>query len=426
MRERNVGKIDRAYYELGIVILLALLFGTVTLNRLAIVYLLPFIISELKINYAQAGALTSILSIGFAVSTWVFAGVSDRVGRKIVLIPATIFFSIMSWFSGITSGFLQMLFTRGLMGIGQGPLLPASVATIAAESTPTRRGFNFGLHAALTPLVAFGVGAIIVTQLSKIMNWRMIFFAVGMPVFIIGIILHFYMREPKTKLVSHGGEMSETTDRKPGFFAPLKYKNVVISSIVNFLTWSSLFVFVTFSIIYFTKELHLSVSHGGIIVSFLGFGGFLGCILLPLLSDHIGRKPVVICSSFILGLCFLGVVVSGPSLFFLAALVAIAGFAFGGIAPLAVSALTTESVPSNLAATSSGIPVSVGEFFGAGLMPFIAGYLSDLYGLRGAFLIAVVAPLIAGFVGLFYNETAPKIIAKRLKAASLTSTQSSN
>jgi sugar phosphate permease len=91
----------------------------------------------------------------------------------------------------------------------------------------------------------------------------------------------------------------------------------------------------------------------------------------------------------------------------------VAGFAIGGIAPLALSALTTESVPPNLAATASGIPASFGEIFGSALMPFVAGYLSDLYGLKAAIYFSAAAPLLGGWVGLFYKETAPKILAKR-------------
>jgi len=43
-------------------------------------------------------------------------------------------------------------------------------------------------------------------------------------------------------------------------------------------------------------------------------------------------------------------------------------------------------------------------------MPFLAGYLCDLYGLKTALYFSAVAPLIAGFVGLFYEETAPKVV----------------
>ena len=142
---------------------------------------------------------------------------------------------------------------------------------------------------------------------------------------------------------------------------------------------------------------------------------FLGCILLPLLSDYVGRKTVIIPSLFVMGLCFWGFLLSGSNFFFLAIMVSIAGFAIGGIGPISVSALTTESVPPHLAATASGISVSIGEIFGSALMPFLAGYLCDLYGLKTALYFSAVAPLIAGFVGFFYKETAPRIIADRNK-----------
>jgi len=62
-----------------------------------------------------------------------------------------------------------------------------------------------------------------------------------------------------------------------------------------------------------------------------------------------------------------------------------------------------------LAATASGIPASIGEIFGSALMPFLAGYLCDLYGLKIALVFSALAPIIAGFTGLFYKETAPMI-----------------
>jgi len=213
------------------------------MNRLAIVYLFPFIIPEFRISYAQAGGLASILAITSAFAIWFFGGLSDRVGRKIILIPGTIFFSIMSWFSGLTCSFLQMFLARGLMGIGLGAILPASIATIAIESTPNRRGLNFGIQQALGPLVSVGIGAILVTQLTKMMSWRMVFFVVGIPGLVISIILYFYMREPKPALFNReetnalGGPAE-----KPGFFAPLRYRNVVLSSVVNFLMMCCLYL----------------------------------------------------------------------------------------------------------------------------------------------------------------------------------------
>jgi len=106
----------KSNYEWGIVILLALLGGIFMMNRLAIVYLFPLIIPEFKISYAQAGALTSILGIVTAFAIWFFGGLSDRVGRKIILIPSTIFFSLMSWFSGLNIQFFTNVFITRING----------------------------------------------------------------------------------------------------------------------------------------------------------------------------------------------------------------------------------------------------------------------------------------------------------------------
>jgi predicted MFS family arabinose efflux permease len=400
----------KSNYEWGIIILLALLGGIFMMNRLAIVYLFPLIIPEFKISYAQAGALTSILGIVTAFAIWFFGGVSDRIGRKIILIPSTLFFSLMSWFSGITHSFLQMFLARGVMGIGLGGVLPTSIATVALESTPTRRGLNFGLQQALSPLVSIGIGAILVTQLTKIMSWRMVFFVVGIPGLVISLVLYFYMREPQSIALGVKGNPSPGGTVKSGFFTPLRYRNVWVSSIVSFLMMGCLFIFATFSIIYLTQEIHLSISDAGIVISLLGFSGFFGCILLPLLSDRVGRKPVIIPSLFVTGLCFWGFILAGSNFLLLGLWIFIAGFSIGGITPIALSALTTESVPPSLAATASGIPASIGEIFGSALAPFLAGYLCDLYGLKTALYFTAVGPLIAGFVGLFYSETAPRII----------------
>lgn len=402
----------KSYYEFGIVILLALLWGILILNRFSIMYLFPFIIDEFKISYAQAGALTSVLAITFASSTWFSGRLSDRFGQKFILIPATIFFSAMSWASGLTHNFLQMFLARGFMGVGQGSVLPASIVTILAESTPSRRGFNFGVQQALAPLIATGLGPILVTQLAMFMSWRVVFFLVGIPGLIIGIIICFYMRKPKPMLSQETGKQQGRERQKLGFFAPLKYRNVLISSIITPLMLCSSMIFITFSLVYLTKELQMSVGDAGIIISLMGFMGFLGCILIPLFSDYVGRKTVIIPSFFVLGLSFLCFIISGSTFFLLSLSVSVAGFALGGIAPIALSALVVESVPPEMSGAASGIPVSFGEIFGGTIMPFLAGYMGDLFGLKAAILISAVAPIIAGCVSFFYKETAPKLLPK--------------
>ena len=49
---------------------------------------------------------------------------------------------------------------------------------------------------------------------------------------------------------------------------------------------------------YLTDYLHLNMQQMGYVLSAIGFGGMLGTLGLPALSDRLGRKPVVILSIF--------------------------------------------------------------------------------------------------------------------------------
>lgn len=178
-------------YEWKIVILLAILWGTVGLDRLVIVYLFPILIPEFGLNNAQAGALTSVLAMTWAGSAWVLGSVSDRYGRKKVLLPAVVFFSLMSWLTGVAKSYGSLMAIRGLMGVGEGAVFSTSVATVAEESTPTKRGLNLGIHQSCFPLVGIGLGAIISTQLAQSFGWRPVFFIVGIPGLVLALFIAF-------------------------------------------------------------------------------------------------------------------------------------------------------------------------------------------------------------------------------------------
>ncbi|CAH2803483.1 MAG: hypothetical protein PPHEINF_5492 [uncultured Paraburkholderia sp.] len=138
-------------YEWKMVVFLAVLFGIVGLDRLVIVYLFPVLLPELKLNNTQAGAIASVLALTWAISTRVLGSLSDRHGRRKILLGSSILFSVMTSFTGVAKSFHSMLLVRGLLGVGEGGVFSASVATIDEISTPSRRGLNLGIHQSFFP-----------------------------------------------------------------------------------------------------------------------------------------------------------------------------------------------------------------------------------------------------------------------------------
>src|SRR5256885_3271430 len=105
-----------ARYELGLVVLLFLTWGTVFLDRMSLLYLAPFIAPELHLSHTQVGLLISALALAWAFSGLLFGAISDRIGRRPVLVPAVFAFSILAWVSGVVRSFTQLFVVRALMG----------------------------------------------------------------------------------------------------------------------------------------------------------------------------------------------------------------------------------------------------------------------------------------------------------------------
>lgn len=405
-------------YEGKIVFILALIWGFIALDRLAVVYLFPMIIPELGLSNTEAGAIASILAITWAVSAWGMGHLSDRIGRKKVLVPAVVFFSLMSWFTGLVKGYASIMVVRGLLGVGEGAVFSTSVATIAEESTPKRRGLNLGIHQCGFSLIGLAFGAMICTQLAERFGWRPVMFIVGIPGFILAVVLVIFMKEPKSS--SQKAEKSQSTkiggesDGKiSGLFAAFKYRNVWVSSIVGsfFMVW--LYNFTTFVALYLTQVQGLTLPIAGSIISAMGFGGFIGTLLIGSLSDRFGRKPVIMISAVLTGVFTLWFSLAGNDPTLLFGLLFVAAIFGMGSFPIFLSTTTTEGVPIHLAGLAVGITTAVSEFLGATVMPIIGGKLADMYGLQAPMYLAAAGPLLAMLVCILYIETAPAVLARR-------------
>ncbi|KUO77814.1 MAG: hypothetical protein APF81_18195 [Desulfosporosinus sp. BRH_c37] len=405
-------------YENKMLFLLSLVWGFIALDRLAVVYLFPMIIPELGLNNAQAGAIASILAITWAVAAWGMGHLSDRIGRKKVLVPAVFFFSIMSWLTGVVKGYGSLMLVRGLLGIGEGAVFCTSVPIIAEESTPKRRGLNLGIHQSGFSLIGLAFGAMICTQLASHLGWRPVMFIVGIPGFILAIFIGFYVKEPmstfqKAEKIQSSKIAGESNETKPSLFAAFKYRNVWVSCIVGSLYMVWLYNFTTFSALYLTSIQGLSLPVAGSVISGLGFGGFIGVLTIGSLSDHFGRKPVITVSSLVCGAFTLwfGLAGNNPALLF--GLLFVAAFFGMGAFPIFLSTTTTEGVPVALVGAAVGIATAVSELLGATVMPVIGGALADMFGLQAPMYLAAAGPLIAILVCLLYHETAPAVLARR-------------
>lgn len=222
-------------YEWKAVLLLSLAFGLVGLDRWIIAPLAPAIISDLQLQPEDINLLIAVLGITWGVAAILMGNLSDRWGRRKVLLPAILVFSLASGLSGLASGLFAFALIRGLMGVAEGAFAPASFAATAEASHPKRRGFNQGLQQASFALFGLGFGPIIATQLLEHFSWRGVFMIVAVPGLVLTVFLARVIREQRaaTGKISAAASPVESGNQEESVpvLEVLRHRNVPLAMI---------------------------------------------------------------------------------------------------------------------------------------------------------------------------------------------------
>ncbi len=397
------GRWDTAY-EWKIILVLSLTFGLVGLDRFILPVLFPAFMDELGLTYEDLGNLVGILAVFWGISAFAMGFLSDRVGRRKVLIPAVIIFSLMSAFSGMVGGLVSLLLIRAIMGLAEGPVASIGVAVAAEASHPKRRGMNNGIFQCMISLFGNAIGPIIATQLLLVTDWRTVFMLVGIPGLIMAAAMFWIVREPVPQMQASGVAVPRTK-----FVDLFKHRNVPLAMLTLMCAMGGIFVMGAMMPNYLTDYLGLSLQEMGMVTSAIGFGGCLGQFVMPTLSDYIGRKPTTLLS-YIMAAIFTWLFTQAgadslPTLFWLLFFAAL--FNFSALATLA-GPVAAEAAPLGMVASVAGLVIGAGEIFGGGIAPIIAGQIAGSQGIEHVFTFTI-AGLVLGFViALFLKETAPR------------------
>jgi predicted MFS family arabinose efflux permease len=391
-------------YENTLVTILFFSWGTVFLDRMSQHYLAPYFAPEFRLTHEQIGLLASVLAITWALSTLVFGALSDRIGRRPILIPAVFAFSLLSWLSGVVHNFNEMLIVRALLGVAEGPAWSIMTALIEESSHPTRRGRNIGIVVSATALVGLAVAPVLTTQVAARFGWRWAFFVAGVPGFLLGLLIWKFVKEPerKTNPSLHGRPVSFGD-----FFSILRYRNTWLccAGAAGFVSW--LFLLNVFAPLYITEVAHQEPTTAGFLLGASGLGSFFYALLFPTLSDRMGRRPILLVMAAMCTLVPLALLISPlyAHPWALAAIVLLMNPG-QGIAALILVLVPTESVSPQFAATAIGLATLAGEIFGATLMPMFAGALSQRYGLAVTLWMSAGGTVLLFLAALLLKETA--------------------
>ena len=389
-----------------LLVLLVLFWGCVGLNRFGLGMIFPQIVPEFHMQMWEAGFLLSGTSITWAFSSWIGGWLSDRYGRRPVLIPATAVTALMTAAMGLTWNFWSMFIVRDLLGIGDGAGWSVGQATINETSAPERRGVNQALFTAGYTLIGVGVGALIITHMTVAFGWRWVFPMIGALTALITIGILIVMREPAQTAARQNHDWRQAVGL-------LRDPSMICLVIMGCAILAWLQVSVGFNVLYLTKVRHFSLPEAGTVAATWGFAGAAGQVILPLLSDRLGRKPVVFGAAVICAAALLVYLLSAGDLWTMRVLLGINGFCGFGLLPIVLATCVSEIVSAEVRGAALGMTNFFGVIVGTSVMPVLGGVVADHFGLAGALWLTIGCQALIAVLVLAIAETAPRIVARR-------------
>jgi EmrB/QacA subfamily drug resistance transporter len=175
---------------------------------------LPTLVRELHASNSQLQWLVDAFNLMFAGSVLAFGSLSDRFGRKGMLLAGLSVFGLASLAGGLMDSPGALIAARAVMGVGAAMVFPATLSLLTNVFTERgERARAIGLWGAITG-VAIALGPIVGGWLLQALGWRSIFFAMTPIAAIAGVLVARYVptsRDPHAARTDRGGFALSTT-----------------------------------------------------------------------------------------------------------------------------------------------------------------------------------------------------------------------
>jgi MFS family permease len=361
---------------------------------------LPLYIKALGGNEIIIGLISAFSPLAGILFSFPIGMLSDRIGRKKLLLVSGIIFLVSPLLYFIVSSPIWLIPIRFLHGIATAILGPV-VSAIIVKAYSSSKGEKLGLYSsatligrALAPLIGGCIIAYFADFANPIMRYKFVYiaaFLLAIPVFLVILLL-----TDETKSPLRVGAKD--------FIADLKYifenKKLISTAFVEMAIYFAYGAFETYLPLYLTG-LHISAPQIGLIFSVQILSIALSKPLFGKLADIVDKKILIIAGTVILGLSIgiLGFFQSLPVTIVLGVVFGL-GLSFSTVATSTYVAEVTkpEKLGSSLGALSS--IMDVGQTIG----PFVTGVAITYFSYRIGFLLSLLLTMVAGFVFYVYNR----------------------
>jgi EmrB/QacA subfamily drug resistance transporter len=176
-------------------ILLSLLLAAfvINLDTTIVNVALPSLVRQLHASNSQLQWVVDAFNLLFAGSVLAVGSLSDRFGRKGMLLAGLAVFGLASLAGGLMDSPGQLIAARAVMGVGAAMVFPSTLSLLTNVFTERgERAQAIGLWGAITG-AAIALGPIVGGWLLEVSDWRSIFFAMAPVAAIAGVLAARYV-----------------------------------------------------------------------------------------------------------------------------------------------------------------------------------------------------------------------------------------
>ncbi len=150
---------------------------------------LPTLVRELHASNSQLQWIVDAFNLLFAGSVLALGSLSDRLGRKGMLLAGLLVFGLASLAGGRTDSAGALIAARAVMGLGAAMVFPSTLSLLTNVFTERQeRALAIGLWGAITG-AAIALGPIVGGRLLQTFDWRSIFLAMTPVAAIAGVMV---------------------------------------------------------------------------------------------------------------------------------------------------------------------------------------------------------------------------------------------
>ncbi len=363
--------------------------------------LLPSVSKSLGLDYTETGFLVTSLFIGSIIANLPSGMLVDLTGRRVAIQLASLLLCTVSLASlGIVSGFAALCVCLGLLGVGNVMWHPAAISWLSIR-WPKNRGYSLAVHS-LCANLGDAAGPVAAGWLLLSFSWEHTAEINSLLCIVSAVAIAALLGRRNNNAVAQ---------RR----ASIKQYWAGLAQVMRSRAQWSLFLLagcrtftqtglLTFLPLYLAHQLGMSTVAMGFAMMALQLGGMVAAPLAGILSDRIGRRPIVLAGMagatvMVLVLTF----VSNPLIY--VACIPLVGFFLYATRPV-IQSWQMDRSPPGLLASMTGAIFAVQAVM-SGTAPVIGGVVADHFGLIPVFYVLAASVLLGNLLCLAVPTTEP-------------------